>query len=361
LHFDFKPKDMSALDAQLEAQKIVFSPIIFQCVRVLKEWGILELLHVSGKTGLCLDKICKQTKKSRYAVSLLLESALSAYVVEQKSDKFLLTKIGHFLQNDKMTAINLNYNHYVNYLGMYHLDEALDKQKPIGLKYLGKWDTIYPALSKLPKKVKEAWFAFDHFYSDNTFEGALEELKTFSPLSVLDIGGNTGKFSLLCAATIPQANICIADLPEQISLAKKIIKATNMQNRVTTYAIDILGDNDLPQNYNIIWMSQFLDCFSEEEVLFILQKVHKSCDENTKVCILEPIWDKQRFETSAFCIVNTSPYFAAMANGKSKMFKSEILEELINKAGFEIQRTIDGLGFGHTLFICKQKTKKGTI
>lgn len=359
MHFDFKPKDMSALDAQFEAQKIVFSPIIFQCVRVLKEWGILELLHVSGKKGLSARQICEHAKKSDYAVSLLLETALSAYVVEQKSDKFLLTKVGYFLQNDNMTTINLNYNHYVNYLGMYHLDEALDEQKPVGLKYLGKWDTIYPALSKLPKKVKEAWFAFDHFYSDNTFESALEELKTFSPSSVLDIGGNTGKFSLLCAATIPQANICIADLPEQIGLAEKIIKSTNMQNRISTYAIDILSDDNLPKNHDIIWMSQFLDCFSEQDVLFILKKVRESCGKNTRVCILEPIWDNQRFETSAFCIINTSPYFAAIANGKSKMFKSEVLEGLIDKADFEIERSIDGLGFGHTLYICKQKIKKG--
>jgi 2-polyprenyl-3-methyl-5-hydroxy-6-metoxy-1,4-benzoquinol methylase len=351
---------MSALDAQLEAQKIAFSPIVFQCVRVLKEWGVLELLHVSGKKGLCIEKICKQTKKSRYAVSLLLESALSAYVVEQKNNKFLLTKIGYFLQNDNMTTINLNYNHYVNYLGMYHLDEALSEQKPIGLKYHGKWSTIYPALSKLPEKAKEAWFAFDHFYSDNTFEGAIEELKKFSPTSVLDIGGNTGKFSLLCAATIPQVNICIADLPEQINLAKKVIKTANMQNRITTHAIDILSDESLPKNYDIVWMSQFLDCFGEEDVLFILKKVHESCGKNTKICILEPIWDKQRFETSAFCIVNTSPYFTAIANGKSKMFKSEVLEKLINEASFEIERAIDGLGHGHTLYICKQKPKKGT-
>jgi 2-polyprenyl-3-methyl-5-hydroxy-6-metoxy-1,4-benzoquinol methylase len=359
LYFDFKPKNISALDAQLEAQKIAFSPVIFQCVRVLKEWGILELLHVSGKKGLCLDEICKQTKKSRYAISVLLESALSAYVIEQDGDKFLLTKIGYFLQNDNMTIINLNYNHYINYLGMYHLDEALIEQKPIGLKYFGKWNTIYPSLSKLPEKAKKAWFEFDHFYSDNGFEEALEELKKLSPLSILDIGGNTGKFSLICAATIPQANICIADLPEQISLAQKVIKTTNMQNRITTYAVDVLSSTDLPQNYDIIWMSQFLDCFSEEEVLFILKKVHKSCAEHTRVCILEPIWDKQKFETSAFCIINTSPYFAAIANGKSKMFKNEVLETLISKADFEIERVVNELGYGHTLFICRQKTKKG--
>jgi hypothetical protein len=355
LHFNFKPKNISALDAQTEAQKIAFSPIIFQCVRVLKEWGILELLDKNHKSGLSFEDILTRSGRSRYAISVLLESALSAYVVEEIDEKFFLSKIGYFLQNDDLTIANFDYNHYVNYRGLYHLDESLSQGKPVGLQYFGKWETIYPALSQLPEKVKKAWFGFDHFYSDNAFDGALKVVKAFSPSTFLDIGGNTGKFSLLCAAVIPQANICIADLPEQIALAKETIKTANMQKRIDTYPIDIMSDKKLPENYDIIWMSQFLDCFCFDDILFILKKVHKSCGKNTRVCILEPVWDRQKFETSAFCIVNTSPYFSAIANGKSKMFKSKDIEGLVDEAGFTIESISDGLGFGHSLFICRQK------
>lgn len=356
MHFNFKPKEKNALEAQYEAQKIAFAPIIFQCVRVLKEWGVLKLLQSNNQSGLNINEICQKSQKSVYAVNLLLESALSVDVVEIKDERYFLSKIGYFLQNDPMTISNFDFNHYINYLGMYHLDEAIEQEKPSGLKYFGEWPTIYPALSKLPKKAKDAWFAFDHFYSDGAFEAALEILKMLSHEKILDIGGNTGKFSILCAQTLSKSNICIADLPEQIEIAEKFIKEADLEERITTFATDILSSSPLPKGYNIIWMSQFLDCFSEDDIMKILQKVRAALDDNSKVCILEPIWDRQRFETSAFCIINTSPYFAAMANGKSKMFKWDDLKNLIEKSSLEIEYVHDNLGLGHSLIICK-KTK----
>ncbi|MDR0762083.1 MAG: class I SAM-dependent methyltransferase [Campylobacteraceae bacterium] len=356
LHFDFKPKDKGALDAQYEAQKIAFAPIIFQCVRVLKEWGILKLLRDNNQDGLSTDEICQQSDKSAYAVNLLLESALSINVVEAKKERYFLSKVGYFLQDDPMTAANFDFNHYINYLGIYHLDEAIKNEKPEGLRYFGKWPTIYPALSKLPTKAKEAWFAFDHFYSDGAFEAALQVLKTLNHKKILDIGGNTGKFSLLCAQVLNESSICIVDLPEQIALAKNSIKNAGLDKRITTFATDILSQTALPKGYDIIWMSQFLDCFSENDILKILKKVCESLGDDSRVCILEPIWDRQRFETSAFCIINTSPYFAAMANGKSKMFKWSDLKKSIEKSSLEIEQIYDNLGFAHSLIICK-KTK----
>ena len=68
-------------------------------------------------------------------------------------------------------------------------------------------------------------------------------------------------------------------------------------------------------------------------------------DKNSRLCILEPLWDKQRFEASSFAIINTSPYFTTMANGCSKMFKSSDLENYIKKAGLTIETSYDNLGF----------------
>jgi hypothetical protein len=352
--FSFNPKEKRALNAQHEAQKIAFAPIIFQCARVLREWGILKLLDENDKFGLTCDDICQKSQKNSYSIDLLLESALSADIVELKNGRYFLSKVGYFLQNDPMTISNFNFNHYINYLGMYHLDEAMEQEKPSGLKYFGEWQTIYPALSKLPSKAKEAWFAFDHFYSDSAFEAALEILKTFNHKTVLDIGGNTGKFSFLCAKELKDSTVCIADLPEQIELAENSIKKHALSNRIKTFAIDILSSSALPKGYNIIWMSQFLDCFSEDDILKILKKVHESLENDSRVCILEPIWDRQRFETSAFCIINTSPYFTAIANGKSKMLKWDNLKNLIEKSLLEIEHVYDNLGLGHSLIICKK-------
>ena len=46
----FKKNDsISALEAQFEAQKIAFAPIIFQVVRTMRDLKILEIIQLSSK------------------------------------------------------------------------------------------------------------------------------------------------------------------------------------------------------------------------------------------------------------------------------------------------------------------------
>lgn len=355
-HF-FDVSKISASQAQYEAQKIAFAPIVFQAVRVLRESGILALLH-ENRSGLSIDTIAQKYSMTSYSVTVLLESGLSAGVVALNGELFTLTKIGYFLLNDPMTRINMDYNHYVNYLGLYDLDKAVKSGEPEGLKVFGEWDTIYPGLTSLPDEVKKAWFDFDHFYSDSAFGAALEIMAHKRPQRLLDIGGNTGRFSRLCAQTLPLCHITIVDLPQQLAVASVENKEAGLDQRIDTYAADMLkNETQLPSGYDAAWMSQFLDCFGEVDIVKILSKIERSLEKNGKVYILEPMWDRQKYETSAYCLINTSPYFTAMANGKSKMFNLGELTRCILKAGLIVSEIHDNVGFCHSLIVCEKKTK----
>jgi len=344
----------TALEAQYEAQKIAFAPIIFQVARSMRDLGILELLYQNNKTGLSIEEISKKLKLTKYGVKTLIETSLSADIVKIKDDKYYITKIGYFLFNDKMTKINMNYNHYVNYQGLYYLDDAIKEKKASGLKVFGDWETIYPALSSLPTKAKNSWFDFDHYYSDSAFPYAVDILAKKAPKSILDIGGNTGKFSIALAKKTHDTKITIVDLPEQIKLAKENIKKEHLEEKINFIEQNVLDNSiEIPRGYEIIWMSQFLDCFKEEDIIDLLTRVKKSMDKNSKLFIMEPLWDKQRFETSAYCIINTSPYFTAMANGYSKMFNSKDLLNYIKKAGLKVTEEINNVGICQSILICE--------
>jgi 2-polyprenyl-3-methyl-5-hydroxy-6-metoxy-1,4-benzoquinol methylase len=345
----------SALEAQYEAQKIAFAPIIFQVARSMRDLGILELLYTHDKQGLTLRELEQMTSLSKYALQVMLETSLSADIVKITSEqRYHITKTGYFLLNDTMTRINMDYNHNVNYLGLYSLDDALQKGEATGLKVFGDWDTIYPALSSLPEKAQKSWFAFDHYYSDTAFDEAISILLKNSPKKILDIGGNTGKFSIRLAQEDTSLQVSIMDLPEQIELAKTNIKQNGLEDRV-----DFIGENVLdpstivPTGYDIVWMSQFLDCFKEEDIIDLLKRVKVSLQEDALIYIMEPLWDKQRFETSAYCIINTSPYFTAMANGYSKMFNSKDMLNYIHQAGLSVIEEVDNVGICQSILICK--------
>ncbi|ADG93982.1 Methyltransferase type 12 [Arcobacter nitrofigilis DSM 7299] len=350
----FKDNDkISAIQAQYEAQKIAFAPIVFQVVRTMRDLKLLEIL-ADNKDGLTYEELAKKSDLTKYAIQLLCETALSANIISIKNEKIYLTKIGFFIHSDKMTNTNMNYNHHVNYLGLFYLEESIKSGKAEGLKVLSDKDTIYPALSTLPQKVKDSWFDFDHMYSDSGFPKVIKILEELNPKSILDIGGNTGKFAMLFAKKNPNVNITIMDLPQQVKLAKQNIYENDIKN-ISTYEANILKEEtSIPKDFDIIWMSQFLDCFKEEQIISILKKIMNSVDVNSEICIMEPFWDRQSNETAAYCVINTSPYFTAMANGYSKMFKYTDFEKLLKIAGLEVIEIIDDIGLCQTLIRCKK-------
>ena len=345
----------TALEAQYEAQKIAFAPIIFQVAKSMRDLCILEALYERSKDGLTLEEIVSKVDISKYGVQTLLETSLSADIVKvDDHNRYFMTKTGYFLLKDEMTRINMNYNHYVNYQGLFYLEEAIREEKASGLKVFGKWDTIYPALSSLPEDAQKSWFEFDHYYSDSAFSEAIEILSKAKPRRILDIGGNTGKFSMLLAKSNSDIHITIVDLPEQIALARENIQKENLGTQIDFISLNVLDHSkELPTGYDIIWMSQFLDCFKEEDIISLLKRTKSAMKPDAHLYIMEPLWDKQRFETSAYCIINTSPYFTAMANGYSKMFKSTDMIDYIHQASLEIVEEIDHIGICQSILICR--------
>jgi len=244
----------------------------------------------------------------------------------------------------------------VNYLGMFQLQESILKGKPAGLSVFGDWNTVYEALAELPRKVRKSWFAFDHFYSDYAFPEVLPSIFAANPKKMLDVGGNTGKFSIFCAQNNPDIFLTILDLPGQVAEASKNIEEAGFSSRISTHALNLLdGGIPFPTGYDAIWMSQFLDCFSQEEILSLLQRSYNALDENGSLFILETYWDRQAFEASTYSLHGTSLYFTALANGNSQMYHSRDMMALVEKSGLKIDRIIDDIGISHTLFQCSRK------
>lgn len=342
----------TALEAQRAAHEISQGPIVFQISRLMVKFGILDMLSRADR-GLTLDEIVELGHLSRYAVKVLLESSLSIGTVLFRDGRFVCSKTGWFLLNDPSIRVNIDFNHDVNYLGMYYLEEALLKGKPEGLKVFGSWATLYEGLSSLPETVQQSWFGFDHFYSDGSFEAAFPIVFAKKPRRLLDVGGNTGKWALYCVGHDSDVQVTIMDLPQQIGLMQKNIAGKQGAERIYGIPCNMLDPNiAFPTGFDVIWFSQFLDCFSEEETTNILTRARRAMSVDTKIYIMETLWDRQSFETASYVLTQTSAYFAAMANGNSKMFHSEDLFDCIERAGLVVEQIDDHIGAGHSVIRC---------
>ena len=349
-------KPMKAFDALQEAQKIAFAPFVFQATVSLRNLGILDfILDNNANGGVTIHEISRGTNVSEYGLGVLLEIAESANIVDKGEDKkYELTKIGYFLNSNQMTSANINFTQDICYQGLYHLQEAIETGKPSGLKELGSWPTIYEGLSELKPKEQKSWFAFDHYYSDEIFGEALETVFEKKPKLLYDIGGNTGKFANLCCTYDEDVTVRIFDLPGQLHKALENAKNKGFENRILGTEIDWLSDSPtIPEGADTIWMSQFLDCFSKEEIVKILKIAANAMGSETELVIIETYTDRQKFDSAKLTLEATSLYFTAMANGNSKMYKAEEFKTLVKEAGLTIEADTK-IGEFHTMFRCKK-------
>lgn len=350
---------LRAIDAQRQAEFIAWGPVVFQVSRLMIKFGIFQLLDNSPE-GLTREEIVKATGLSDYAVKCMTEASLSigTILIDPESEKFTLSKTGWFLLNDKATRANIDFNHDVNYQALFRLEESLSEGRPAGLEHFGPWPTVYEGLSSLPEQVQKSWFGFDHLYSDLSFPEALEVVfRQHRTKTLFDVGGNTGKWALQCVGFDKDVKVTVLDLPQQIELMKANVAGKPGAERISGYGINLLDKKaDFPTDIipDAIWMSQFLDCFSMEEITGILRRAAKAMGPETRLFIMETLWDRQRFETATFCLTMTSLYFTAVANGNSKMYNTQDLTSCIAGAGLEVEKIADNLGRGHSILVCKK-------
>lgn len=352
-----QPHKISAYDAKFEALKLSFAPVVFQSIYCLLKFDILKTISEYGEQGVTLDELERKCSISRYGIGILVDMGLSCRALWLRDDSYyVIDKIGMMLLSDEMVQVNFDFIQDVCYEGLFHLKASIENGKPEGLKVFGDWATIYPALSSLPPQAKSSWFRFDHYYSDKAFDQLLKVVFKQPVKKLLDIGGNTGKWTLQCLHYNTEVEVTIADLPPQLEMAKANISEHGLLSRFNAYPCDMLkADTQLPNGNDVIWTSQFLDCFSETEIKQIFEKIVAVMSPDTTYYILELFWDRQAFEPASYSINCTSMYFTAMANGNSRMYHSKTLLKLLHEVGLYVDIDIDDIGSGHTLLGCKLK------
>jgi ubiquinone/menaquinone biosynthesis C-methylase UbiE len=346
---------LSLLEARGAAQKLAFAPIVFQAVRTMWKRGILQRLADAGQGGISVKGVMAATNMSEYAVKVLLDMGESVEVVTRTDTGFEITTLGIMFLRDKMTQINMNFMHDTCYKAAFFLEESLVTGSPVGLQVFGNHKTVYEGLSKLPDDARESWFAFDHYYSDQVFPRALDKVLENQPKTLLDIGGNTGRFARSCVRKNPDIEVTIVDLPGQLDAARKEVKADGLEERIHFHETNILNETpNLPYPIDAIWMSQFLDCFSKEEIISILKRTAKLLKPGGRIYIMELFPDLQAYEAAGYSLNATSLYFSFLANGNSRMYRSEDFFQYIEDAGLEVETSFNDIGGYHTLLTVKQ-------
>jgi ubiquinone/menaquinone biosynthesis C-methylase UbiE len=349
-----RPANITALEAISQAQKLAFAPMAFQASVALKRLGILEAVEAAKDAGAAAGEIAARLKLPVYGVRVLLDMGLSIGLVWQRDGRYVLDKMGHFLLNDAMTRVNLDFVADVCYDAMSALQDSVEQRAPKGLTRFGDWATLYEGLTRLPEPIRASWLKFDHFYSSNAFAEALAHVFATKPRHLLDIGGNTGLWATSCVEHDPDVEVTIVDLPEQARLTKERLKTHPHAARIHVAAVDLLDPSmALPAGADAVWMSQLIDCFSEEQATQVLRLAATAMKPDGSLFVLETLCDRQRYDAATYSVNATSLYFTCIANGVSRMYRSEDLLRVVRDAGLAVVAEHDNIGRGHTLLRCR--------
>lgn len=341
--------------AKAEAFRIAFAPMVFQAARVLRSSGLLELVHQHDTTGSTLAELVAASRLPHYGVKVLLESGLGTGLLCLNHDRYTLTKTGYFILCDPTIRVCMDFTHDVCYRGLFDLEEAIHEKRPAGLKEFGDWPTVYEALASLPAEVQTSWFGFNQFFSDLAFPAALPLVFADRPKRLLDVGGNTGKWAVQCVRHDAAVHVTIVDLPGQLQMAQTHVRSLDLEERIDFLAMNLLDESQpFPAGYDAIWMSQFLDCFSEPQIVAILKRAAHAMNAGTTLHILEPYWDRQHNVTAAFCLQQTSLYFTSIANGTSQIYAAKDMLRCIAASGLRVVDDRDDVGPYHTLLKCRR-------
>jgi SAM-dependent methyltransferase len=314
-----------------------------------RNMGVLAAVHKSKSEGLAPSEVAARASCSLYAARVLLEGCLALELVTYEGGRYRLTDAGYLWLFDDMTKVNANFVQDVCYEGAYHLETSLREGRPAGLKVFGEWETIYEGLTQLPPAVQKSWFDFDHFYSDGAFPLAFPRVFAQRPRTLLDVGGTTGKWAIHCLQNDPEVEVTVLDHPGQLDRLQQRAADAGVGARLRTVPIDLLDhDRPFPTGFDVVWMSQFLDCFGEPDIVRLLERGRAALAPGGRLCVMEAFWDRQPNDVAELCLQGTSLYFSCMANGTSRMYHSQDFLDLIPRAGLSVACD-EEIGMSHTM------------
>ncbi len=340
------------VEARSAAHRLAMAPFAFQCARAARELGLLSAVGAEGRAGAEVGVLVTRTGLPETSVSVLLDACLATdLLVEDPPGRWRLTTLGEVWLRDAYVALDAEFAHTVCWRGLADLTASLRDGAPVGLRHFGPWATVYEGLTALPPRVRDAWFAYDHGHSDVAFDRALAIVLETSPRSILDVGGNTGRFATRLLEADDAITVTLVDHPAVAAEAEKRLATRGLAARCTCVGLDLCDHRaKLPGTHDAIWMSQFLDCFAPADVIALFDRARAALAPGGAVWVLELCPDRQEERGAATSLRLASLYFTAIANGVSRFYRARDLLALAEAAGLRCDATHDGLGSAHTLF-----------
>ncbi|MBA4348776.1 MAG: hypothetical protein C0415_02160 [Thermodesulfovibrio sp.] len=214
------------------------------------------------------DEIAGILKTDRRATEILLDAVTGLGLLKKSAGKYsnkpisnhLLVKDSPYYQGDIIRHAD---NLWQNWSG---LDEIMKTGKPYR-----------------KSRNHDAFIKGMHNIAVLKSKAVIDLIDLKGVKKALDVGGGPGTYSMELAKR--GVSVTLLDLPETVKIAKEIIRESGVK-KIDFIEGDFLSD-DVSRDYDLIFISQVLHAYSEDDNLHIIRKSKNALNENGRIAIQE--------------------------------------------------------------------------
>ena len=277
---DFTPADPSRVLELLEAFRR--SKVMFAGVSL----GVFDALSSGAATA---GELADRIGCHRDALTRLLEALVGIELLTSEGNRFSNTPAAtQYLTSDSPSRMTgyVNYSNQVMWPMWGNLEGAIREGTHRWQETYG-WDgPIFSSFFKTDEAMREFLMGMHGFgmMTSPTVVSAVD-LSRFAHL--VDLGGATGHLAMAACRRYPQMTATVFDLPLAIPLAKEIVGATEVGDRIDFVEGDFFSDA-LPAA-DIYWLGRIIHDWSEVKVEQLVAKVYASLPSGGAIVIAEKI------------------------------------------------------------------------
>ena len=297
-------------------------------IYVAAELGIADLLARGPKSIEALAQKSGSHAPSLYRVMRALASVGIFFETEGK--QFELTPMAEYLKTGEMKSIALLFNSdWSDNAWGYFLDSVRTGDTAFENAYgmpLSDWLEINPGAAEVFNRANAVKAANSHRVIVDAYD--------FSGISTLtDVGGGVGALMAEILIANPLMEGVVAERPDVIREAEKLISARGIADRCKATACDFF--KEIPAGSDAYLMSNILHDWSDEQCRIILANCRKAMKENSKLLIVEMIIPPGNDPSIAKLL---DLEMLVMTGGRERTKKE--FKTLLESSGFKYSRTI---------------------
>ncbi len=155
-----------------------------------------------------------------------------------------------------------------------------------------------PTLRQTVNERGDAWLepfiAAMHYRAEQQADRLVRAFDLGGIFSVLDVGGGSGSFAMAFCRRQPGLRAAVFDLPNVVPITARYVAAAGLADRVTTIVGDYLQAAELPDGFDLIFLSAVVHSNGPAENAALIAKCARAVNPGGRVAVVDFIMDEGR-------------------------------------------------------------------